>query len=75
MIGARKFADREWRKILKKCGDELVYHDWTVAIVERTWTKKTGKSGAMKEINLKDKNKGYDLNFCPVCGKGLQCDS
>lgn len=49
-----------------------LYHEHTVAMVDKTWTKITGKRGGSRVTDYKKNGIGYKLNFCPECGKDLK---
>lgn len=68
---ASTYADKEWRKIQIKHGEKPLYHDLTVAIVERTYHKGRKKSASTTEYYRYGKV-GYKLNFCPECGIKLK---
>ena len=74
VYNASVFADKEWRKIEKRHKEKLTYHDWTVALCERSWTKEDGKKYAFKHLILKSETYGigYKLNYCPECGRKLK---
>lgn len=46
--------------------------EYTVAIVKRTWIPKLqSKRTASRSVGFKQNGKGFDLNFCPECGRKL----
>lgn len=49
-----------------------IYHEYTVALVCRSWTKAKGKRRADRTTDYGHKGLGYELNFCPECGKALR---
>ena len=67
-----KFADREWNKICKKDGDPRVLHEYTAALVRRSWTKEKGKRHAGRTTDYRNQGIGFKLNFCPECGRALR---
>lgn len=46
-------------------------HDYKVALVIRSWYKKRGKKSASRTVDFRSQGLGYDLNYCPECGKEL----
>lgn len=53
-------------------GSPRRYREYTVALVRRIWTKEQGKRCAGTGTSYKWRGIGYDLNFCPECGKRLK---
>ena len=47
-------------------------HDYKVALVIRSWFKKWGKRNAGRTVSFRYKGLGFDLNYCPECGKELR---
>lgn len=47
-------------------------HEYKVAMVIRSWYKKRGKRSAGRTVAFRNKGLGFDLNFCPECGKEIQ---
>lgn len=45
-----------------------IYHEYTVALVDRSWTKAKGKRRASRLTDYRYKGIGYELNYCPSCG-------
>ena len=43
----------------------------TVAIVVRTWFQKHGKNTAGRTVSFRSRGIGFDLNYCPECGRKL----
>lgn len=52
--------------------DAELYHEYSVAIVRRTWTKAGGKRNAGRVTDYRYKGCGYKLNYCPECGRKLK---
>lgn len=46
-------------------------NEYTVAIVIRSWYQKKGKKAASRTIEFRNKGLGYELNYCPECGRKL----
>ena len=44
-------------------------HEYTVALVIRSWFKTMGKRNAGRTTCYRYRGIGYELNFCPECGK------
>ena len=60
---------------LRDHGDESdkgIKHEYTVAIVIRTWNKDRGKRHAVRTTDYRYRGIGYKLNFCPECGRDLR---
>lgn len=47
-------------------------HDYTVAIVRRSWYAKRGRKSASISVFFRSKGKGHKLNYCPECGVKLR---
>lgn len=47
-------------------------HEYTVALVTRSWKKDRGKKTASRLTNYRNKGLGYKLNYCPECGRELR---
>ena len=61
--------NRNLDTILKK-NDPEIEHRYSVAIVKRTFVK--GRKGARgSSTDYRYRGCGYDLNFCPECGRDL----
>lgn len=48
------------------------YYEYTVAIVRRSWTKERGKRHAGRVTDYRNQGIGYQLNYCPECGRKLK---
>ena len=46
-------------------------HEYTVAIVKRSWYQKRGKRSAGRITDYRYRGLGYKLNYCPECGRKL----
>ena len=46
--------------------------EYTVAIVKRTWYKKKGKATAGRTTQYRYRGIGFDLNYCPECGRKVK---
>ena len=55
----------------KRRGVECFYHEYTVAMIIRTWTKSKGKRKAGRTTDYRYRGIGYKLNYCPECGERL----
>lgn len=47
-------------------------HEYSVAIVIRSWRRDQGKRFASRSIDLRYRGLGYKLKFCPECGRRLK---
>ena len=56
----------KWRKP----GEPKTYHEYKVALVLRNWTK-GNKSHAGRTTDYRYRGIGFDLNYCPECGRRL----
>ena len=54
----------------KQKGEERHYHEYTVAIIERSW-RKGNKRRACRITDYRNQGIGYKLNYCPECGVKL----
>lgn len=63
-----KQSARFWKKY---DGDNLL-HEYTVALVVRSWTKEKGKQRAGRTTDYRRQGIGFKLNYCPECGKLLR---
>lgn len=70
--GALVFSDKECRKLQIKHGEIPVYHDFTVAIVKRSFMKGRKKLANIYEYYRMKNKIGYKLNYCPECGRKLK---
>ena len=55
---------------LKEYGKYMI--EYTVAIVKRTWYKKMGKAKAGRTTQYRYRGIGFDLNYCPECGRKVK---
>ncbi len=46
--------------------------EYTVAILKRSWYQKKGKKNASRTIQYRSNGLGFELNFCPECGRKLR---
>ena len=76
MLEWHKMIDKEWNKNIQDNALKQS-HEYTVAIVIRSWTKKKGKRNAARIVDYRRQGIGYKLKFCPECGKrlGVQNDT
>ena len=63
----RAFFDQS----LKKEHKERIYEDYTVALVIRSYVKGK-KRTAGRTTDYRNQGIGYQLNFCPECGRRLK---
>lgn len=49
-----------------------LFYEYTVALVSHYWTKERGKENAGRTTDYRHKGLGYELNFCPECGKKIK---
>lgn len=71
-LKANKQAARFWNGMNRKEGKPKVYHDYTVALVCRSWTKERGKSHSGRTTDFRHRGIGYKLNYCPECGRRIR---
>lgn len=45
-------------------------HDYHVALIRRSWNERVGRSHA-GEMTHRPKGCGYDLKYCPECGRRI----
>ena len=64
-------ADSEKRE-RRRTGQVKIYREYTVAFVERTWTKAKGKRRAGRITDYRYRGIGYRLNYCPECGRKIK---
>ena len=67
-----KRVDRYIRQEAKKTKSMIINHEYSVALVERAWENGTSKRNSNRATHYKNKGIGYDLNFCPECGRQLK---
>ena len=58
----QKETEKEYRQM----------HEYTVAIVDRSWTKSKGKRNAGRTTDYRNQGIGYKLNFCPECCRPIK---
>ena len=46
--------------------------EFTVAILKRSWYQKKGKKNASRMIQYRNNGLGFELNYCPECGRKLR---
>ena len=46
--------------------------EFTVAILKRSWYQKKDKESASRTIQYRNNGLGFELNYCPECGKKLR---
>lgn len=51
-------------------GEEPLEHEYTVALVSRSWIKGR-KRMAGRSVHFRHRGNGYRLNYCPSCGKKI----
>lgn len=51
--------------------DNRLKYAYNVALVQHMWTKSRGKRNACRSVDFRNKGIGYQLNYCPECGKKL----
>ncbi len=68
-LKTHKFSARWCNKHIE--GD-YVYHEYTVALVNRSWTKAKGKRRASRSTDYRYQGMGFKLNYCPECGRELK---
>ncbi len=45
--------------------------EYSVAIVKRSWYRKRGKKHACRTVEFRNRGLGFELNYCPECGRKL----
>ena len=45
--------------------------EYSAALIVRHWYKKQGKKHAGRIVDFKYRGVGYELNYCPECGKEI----
>lgn len=56
----------------KRYGKYMV--EYTVAIVKRSYYRKTGKKKSGRTLEFRHRGLGFELNFCPSCGADMRKD-
>ena len=46
--------------------------EYTVAIVKRSYYRKTGKKKSGRTLEFRHRGLGFELNFCPECGADMR---
>jgi hypothetical protein len=75
-----KFCEsyENYRHIHAFCNKEIpkeqhMKHEYTVALVIRSWCPKyRSKSHAARTVSYRNRGIGFELNYCPECGKKLR---
>ena len=64
-------ANRSWatNEEIKRYGKHMI--EYTVAIVKRSYYRKTGKKKSGRTLEFRYRGLGFELNYCPECGKCL----
>ena len=62
---------RSWatNEEIKRYGKHMI--EYTVAIVKRSYYRKTGKKKSGRTLEFRYRGLGFELNYCPECGKCL----
>jgi len=47
-------------------------HEYTAALVIRSWFRARGKRSAGRSTDYRHQGLGYQLNYCPECGRSLK---
>lgn len=61
----------EFQKVLDSANNEII-NAYSVAFVVRSWTEAKGEERAGRITDYRDKGKGYQLNYCPECGRKIE---
>lgn len=61
---------RETDEDLREYGEWM--QELTVAIVERNWYRKKSRKSAGRTVHYRNQGLGFELRFCPECGKRLR---
>lgn len=73
MSGGCAFCER---MALAKFIEDKIYcgyrHEYTVALVDRHWTRERGKRNAVRGVDFRWRGLGFKLNYCPECGRKLK---
>lgn len=65
-------TDELWQQSkedIEKYGKHM--NSYSVAIVNHHWYKKFGKRSAGRTTDYRNQGLGYQLNYCPECGRKL----
>ena len=68
----KHWADEHWpqsKEDIEKYGKHM--NSYSVAIVNHHWHKKMGKRTASRTTDYRNQGLGYQLNYCPECGRKL----
>ena len=52
--------------------EDKLKHSYNVALIRHTWTKRKGKRKACRTVDYRNQGIGYQLNYCPECGRMLK---
>jgi hypothetical protein len=52
--------------------EDKLKHSYNVALITHTWTKRRGKRKACRTVDYRNQGIGYQLNYCPECGRMLK---
>lgn len=58
---------------IRENGNPMLHHDYHALILQRSWNDMTGTAHA-GTMTHKPKAVGFDLNYCPECGRKLNGD-
>ena len=67
-----KFCDRLDAIIYFDKQEKELSREYTAAIVTRSWRKDQGKRCSSRSVSFRNQGIGFDLNFCPECGRKLK---
>lgn len=67
-----KFSDRVSDDYNKLHHTAKLYHEYTVALVAKCWTRESGKRHAGRTTDYRNQGIGFKLNYCPECGRKLK---
>ena len=66
----KKITEHQSPEELERYGKRKT--EYAVAIVTWSWYSKTGKKNAIRTMDYRHMGLGYELNYCPECGRELK---
>lgn len=64
-------SDQEAAARRREADSDILHHDFHVLLFERAWNDLTGTTHA-GEMTHKPKAVGFDINYCPECGRKIR---
>lgn len=68
-LQGNKRLDREFN--IDKEPSRKLHHSYTAALISHSWTSQYGKRNACRSLYYRNRGLGFELNFCPECGKKI----